>query len=234
MIGRLAAARRALAAAPDPPPVSWRLRALPVCASTERELDRWLAQPSPAWLDADGERLRMPLAVLARRQRFGHGRHGRAWCSPAGGVWLSAALPWPADPAAAAAPTLAVAVGLARQLEALGLPVRIKRPNDLLLPGEDGRWRKLAGILPGLRHRSGAIRWARAGVGINCRNPVPPGATNLVPFLGWSRAQPLPLAARLLVALEWAMAWAHRPETIREEARLRLVDPGEAGSPRFP
>jgi BirA family biotin operon repressor/biotin-[acetyl-CoA-carboxylase] ligase len=234
VIGRLAAVRRALGPAPDQPPLPWRLRALPVCASTERELDRWLAQPSPAWLDADGERLRVPLAVLARRQRFGHGRHGRAWWSPAGGVWLSAALPWPADPAVAAAPTLAVAVGLARQLEGLGLPVRIKRPNDLLLQGADGSWRKLAGILPGLRHRAGAIRWARAGVGINCRNPVPSGATNLVPFLGPSRAQPLELAARLLAALEWAMAWAHRPETIREEARRRLVDLPETVSPRFP
>ncbi len=234
MTGRLAAARRALGPPADPPLRPWRLRALPVCASTERELDRWLERPAPAWLDADGERLRVPLAVLARRQRFGHGRHGRAWCSPAGGVWLSAALPWPADPAAAAPPTLAVAVGLARQLESLGLPVRIKRPNDLLLPGADGSWRKLAGILPGLRHRAGAIRWARAGVGINCRNPVPPGATNLVPFLGRARADPFDLAARLLAALEWAMAWAHRPEAIGEEARSRLLDLPDAGSSRFP
>jgi BirA family biotin operon repressor/biotin-[acetyl-CoA-carboxylase] ligase len=71
-------------------------------------------------------------------------------------------------------------------------------------------------------------------VGINCRNPVPPGATNLVPFLGAARSEPLALAARLLAALEWAMAWAPRPQTVREEARRRLVDLSEAASPRFP
>jgi BirA family biotin operon repressor/biotin-[acetyl-CoA-carboxylase] ligase len=58
------------------------LRVLPVCASTELELERWLTAGAVP-----------PLALLARQQRHGHGQRGRVWHSPPGGVWLSAALP---------------------------------------------------------------------------------------------------------------------------------------------
>ncbi len=229
MIGRIAAEHRRLlrsprehgpAAAIDVPalPFPWRLRGLPVCASTEGELDRWLATSMPA----DAGPLRAPMALLARHQRFGHGQQGRSWLAPCGGVWLSAALPWPQDPARAAAPGLAMAVGLALQLEQLGLPVRLKWPNDLLLQGPDGELAKLAGLLPRLRFRGERIRWARLGVGLNGLNPVPAGACNLRRALGPWGADALRLTARMLLALEWAMAWAGRPEEVRQLAEQRL------------
>ena len=216
MIGAVMAARRALApaaAGSGAPPLRWRLRGLPICASTELELDRWLAR-----LGAFPAAPALPLAVLARRQRFGRGQRGRQWQSPAGGVWISAALPWPADPRRAAAPGLAAAVGLALQLERLGLAVAIKWPTDLLLL-EDGAAgvRKLAGLLPRLRLQAGTVRWARLGVGLNGRHRPPPGAAGV--------ELPMPqLAARVLLALEWAVAWAERPEAVRQlaEARLQL------------
>ena len=197
----------------------WRLRGLPVCASSELELDRWLQALLPGLDDP----LPGPLAVIARRQRFGRGQQGRRWHSPAGGVWLSAALPWPADPAAAAAPGLAVAVGLALELEALGLEPRLKWPNDLLIAGQAGRPAKLAGLLPRLRLRGGRIRWARIGIGLNGCNPVPPGATSLEQELGAWRARPQRLAARVLRALEWAMAMADQPQAVRRLAEQRLL-----------
>lgn len=200
-------------------PIPWRLRTLPVCASTELELDRWLEQLVP---DPEAP-LPGPLAVIARRQRFGRGQQGRPWSSPAGGVWLSAALPWSADPTSAAAPGLAVAVGLALQLEALGLELRLKWPNDLLLAGPDGRPAKLAGLLPRLRLQGGRIRWARVGLGLNGCNPVPAGATNLREALGPAQAQPQRLAARVLRALEWAMAAAAQPTWVRQQAEARLL-----------
>ncbi len=229
MIGRIAAERRrliGLARAPwrgeavaGPALGSpWRLRGVPVCASTEGNLDRWLEH---AWPAGSGP-LQAPLALVARQQRFGHGQQGRSWFSPPGGVWLSAALPWPEDPAEAAAPGLAVAVGLALQLEQLGVPVRLKWPNDLLLQGADGELAKLAGLLPRLRFRGGRIRWARLGVGLNGRNPVPAAATNLRRSLGPWGSEPLRLAARVLLALEWAMAWSRRPEEVRQLAEQRL------------
>lgn len=199
-------------------PHSWQLRQLAVCASTEKELELWLSQRS----SGAALRLERPRAVLARQQRFGHGQHGRSWQSPPGGIWLSAALPWAPEQALAASPGLAVAVGLLRQLEGLGLDGRLKWPNDLLLPSRDGQWRKLAGLLSGLRLRGGKVRWARVGLGFNGCNPVPRGATNLVRALGRIRARPRFLLPRVFAALDWAMATAGEPELIRQEAEARL------------
>ena len=111
--------------------MSWQLRRLPVCASTEIELDRWLERRQAAGMSLQR------LAVTARRQRFGHGQQGRPWLSPAGGIWLSAAIPWAGALPGTSSLGLAVAVGLAQQLEALGLAVQLKWPNDLLVCGSD-------------------------------------------------------------------------------------------------
>ena len=207
----LAAALRRL---PGDYPLPWRLRCLPVCASTEPALEQWLADGAAP-----------PLALLAQRQRRGHGQQGRVWHSPPGGVWLSAALPWPAQPQGSAAPALAAALGLALQLEALGLKPQIKWPNDLWIEG-----RKLAGILPRLRWRGGRVRHAQVGVGINGVNRVPPGAISLAEALGRRRhplAQLEPLAARVLRGLEWAAAAAAEPELVRRQAERRLWRPGD-------
>ena len=225
MIGRIRAAHRALVPSEAHGCLSWQLKGLAVCASTETELDRWLAEDmeflSTQGLPGEaGWQLLRPRAVIARRQRHGHGQFGRAWCSPPGGVWLSAALPWPIDPALGAAPGLAVATGLLLRLEEMGVRAQLKWPNDLLLNGL-----KLAGFLPGLRLRAGKVRWARVGVGLNGRNHVQRGATNLVPALGRSRAHPVGLAALVLAALEWAMAAADQPETVRALAESRLKLP---------
>jgi BirA family biotin operon repressor/biotin-[acetyl-CoA-carboxylase] ligase len=115
-----------------------------------------------------------------------------------------------------------VAVGLLHQLEALGLEARLKWPNDLLLQGRDGQWRKLAGLLSGLRLRGLKVRWARVGLGFNGCNPVPSGATNLVPPLGRIRARPRYLLPRVFAALDWAMAMADEPDLIRQQAEARL------------
>jgi len=197
---------------------AWHLRYVPVCGTTERLLDDWLTQ-SP-W--AQGPRLHAPLALFAGQQRFGRGQWGRSWSSPPGGVWLSAALPWPAEPLGAAAVGLAVAVGLALELEDLGLPVRIKWPNDVYLPGSGGAMAKLAGELPGQRLQGNQVRWARVGVGLNARNRVPSGATNVAMAAGCREGCPWRLSARALRALDWAMAWADRPEAVRVLAEQRL------------
>jgi BirA family biotin operon repressor/biotin-[acetyl-CoA-carboxylase] ligase len=177
--------------------LSWQLRRLPVCASTEIELDRWLEQRQATALPQEW------LAVAARRQRFGHGQQGRPWLSPAGGLWLSAAIPWAGALPGTASLGLAVAVGLAQQLEALGLSVQLKWPNDLLV-GD----RKIAGLLPRLRLRGQRIRAAQVGVGLNGCNRVPPGALSVAEALGCRKghpqASPERLLPRVLAGLEWA------------------------------
>jgi BirA family biotin operon repressor/biotin-[acetyl-CoA-carboxylase] ligase len=216
MNGAIQAKHRALVALGAPP--TWRLRSLAVCASTETELAGWLERRPPA------ERLTEPRLVVARRQCFGHGQLGRRWESPAGGVWLSAALPWPAEPQDAAAPGLAVALALAQALIARGAPVRLKWPNDLLLLTPAGP-RKLAGLLPGLRLRGSRIRWARIGLGLNGRNPVPLGAANLRRQPGLWHGEPLALTALVLRALERAMALAADGEAVRRDAEALLHPP---------
>lgn len=184
----------------------WRLRWLPVCASTETELDRWLAagaaapgrdRPPPdprPWSAGPG------LAVA--------GGWGVAECRSA----LAPALP---NGAPQAAPTLAVTLGLALQLEALGLQPQIKWPNDLLLNG-----RKLAGVLPRLRWRGGRLLGCRVGIGLNGCNPVPAGAIALASLD--SPAAPAALTARVLRALEWAVAAAGQADLVRRQAERRL------------
>lgn len=192
----------------------WRRRRLAVCASTESELDRWLRQQPPPDIESP-EGLHWRRLVVARRQRFGHGQQGRRWTSPAGGLWLSAAFPWPVNPAVGAALPLALALGLATELERIGLPeqrmpLAIKWPNDLVVQG-----RKLAGLLPRLRLRGGRIRWAQVGVGLNGRHRLPPGAAG-VPLAA------APLTARVLRSLEWAVAHAACVEPVRRAAEARL------------
>ena len=153
----------------------WRLRQLSVCASTEDELSRWLAAGGQA-----------PLAVIARRQRFGRGQHGRRWQSPPGGLWLSAALPWTAEVPPPPALPLLMAEALAAELSPFALPLAIKAPNDLMLDG-----RKLAGILSAVVWRGGQARQLRFGIGLNGRHAMPFPAVSLQDRLG-SRCPPWP------------------------------------------
>jgi len=190
----------------------WRLRALPVCGSTETVLSDWL-QDSP-W------RGDVPRAVVARRQTCGHGQWGRRWQSPPGGVWLSAALPWHGQHAAPGVLGLAVAVALAERLEAFGLPVAIKWPNDLLVDGC-----KLAGILPRMVHRGSRVRLARVGVGLNVVNRVPPGAIALAdcqPKVVQRSSSALIWTAEVLSALDRAQNLVLDPDAVCQATEARL------------
>ena len=153
---------------PVPLLLPWRLHYVPLCASTERDLSRCLQQGTEP-----------PLAVVARRQRYGVGQHGRQWQSPAGGLWLSAAIPWqrPLSPVAAEQLPRRMAAALAAQLAPwtaeASPPLTIKSPNDLMV-GQ----RKLAGVLSSVTWRGGQPRLLRFGIGLNGRHPIaPPGIT---------------------------------------------------------
>ena len=133
--GRHLALQRRLVAADRPE--CWDLRWFPVCSSTETVLEEWLRETPDL-------QLQRPRAVLARHQRHGIGQRGRVWSAPPGGIWLSAAMPWPEQARGGAGLIgLALALSLSQRLERHGVPVRIKWPNDLLVDG-----RKLAGLLP--------------------------------------------------------------------------------------
>lgn len=152
-----------------------------------------LAQTHPAcavrWADSTGSTnadllhaaraglLDSPTLLAAGRQTAGRGRQGRAWADDAyTSVLCSLAWPFPPPGLPAAAQrnlgplSLAVGVWLAQALHALGATtVRLKWPNDLLLPSPDG-WHKLGGILVEIADTAQA-RWAVIGFGLNLRTP---------------------------------------------------------------
>jgi len=101
-----------------------------------------------------------PVLLAAEEQTAGRGQRGRRWHSPHGaGITFSLAAPVRRPARELAALPLVAGVAVARALRALGAPVALKWPNDLVV-GEA----KLGGIL--VESRAGA---AVIGVGINCR-----------------------------------------------------------------
>jgi BirA family transcriptional regulator, biotin operon repressor / biotin---[acetyl-CoA-carboxylase] ligase len=107
-------------------------------------------------------------AVCAKRQTAGRGRRGRTWLTlPGDHVYLSIILrpQWPVERVPAL--TLIAAVAVAEALEQLGVPSRIKWPNDV-----QSRGRKIAGILSELSSDSvGAVQYVVLGVGVNVDTP---------------------------------------------------------------
>ncbi len=121
--------------------------------------------------------------AIAQQQSCGRGQRGRSWQSEPGGLYLSLALEpdWPITHSAQL--TCMSAWGIATAFNNLGLPIRIKWPNDLFFEGK-----KLGGILTETKlaqstaERSTSktqlnspthIKQAVIGVGINWHNLVP-------------------------------------------------------------
>lgn len=139
--------RAAAETAPPALPEVFSFAEVPSCLDTAFELER-------------AGRLRVWDSALAASQTAGRGQLRRQWHSPPGNIYAAMRLPVspPFD-----GPSAAVAVGVlaAEALGALGWHVRIKWPNDLVLP-LGGLPRKVAGIL--LEERGGVLL---AGIGVN-------------------------------------------------------------------
>jgi len=172
--------------------------------------------------------------VVAERQMRGRGRWGRAWASPAGGLWCSVLLRPTGQPVWGRL-SLAVGVAVAETIELVtGLRVGIYWPNDLIVDG-----RKTGGIL--IEGHAGAIV---VGVGINTNvameelpADVAPRATSLHLVTGHAISH-APLLEALLRRLEhWYRIWAdgdlHVVEawSARDVTRAQRVIIGGPGEP---
>ena len=162
-------------------------------------------------------------AVLADEQTGGRGRHGRAWASPPGGLYLSVLL----RPRFAPASLIPLAAGVA-VVEALGergVTAELKWPNDVLAGG-----RKIAGILAEASSSSSGLEWVVLGLGVNL--VAPPEAlpedlratTASVLAITGGRLEPAEAAALVLARLTvWYDALRVDPPSVLRAWRTRAV-----------
>lgn len=152
--------------------------------------------------------------VWADTQTAGRGRHGRAWVSPPGNLYVSVLL----RPPMACAPLLPLAAGVAvaEGLEQLGVSARLKWPNDVVTLE-----RKLGGILAESSSAGPLIDWVVVGIGVNVKAPLPPDlvdpAVSLVDA-GAPLAQVEDVASVVLARLS---VWYHR---LADSGRDAVVD----------
>lgn len=134
--------------------------ALDECDSTSSELLRRAERGAPAGS-----------VIVADRQSAGRGRRGRHWLSaPAASLTFSLLWRFTGPVSRLAGLSLAVGVGLAKGLEALGAQgVALKWPNDILLRQGDA-YAKLGGILVELSSDRRGTQ-AVIGIGLNLRAP---------------------------------------------------------------
>jgi BirA family biotin operon repressor/biotin-[acetyl-CoA-carboxylase] ligase len=128
--------------------------------------------------------------VVAEEQTAGRGRLVRRWESPKGsGLYFSILFRPCLPPAAAYLVNVAAALSVAESVESLlGLDLRLKWPNDLLLPQESSTSedKKVCGILSESATRKGAIDYCVTGIGLNLYEPpfLPP---EVAARAGWLR-----------------------------------------------
>ncbi len=171
--------------------------------------------------------------VLAEEQTAGRGRLGRSWVSPAGkNLYLTLIMQPPAARLRILSIVSPLAVAEALE-EAVGLPSRIKWPNDVLVGG-----RKIAGILIETELAGEAVKYALVGIGLNVNFDVGASpeiadfATSVRRELGRDGSREELLAAllnafeaRYSEALESDavfQAWRSRLETLGRRVRATL------------
>ncbi len=189
---------------------SWRIFLIPICASTEIELSKWIAE-KPLQKN-------QPIAIFSSCQRFGQGQAGRTWYAPKGGVWVSAAIKRE-GPSANNSQLygLAVALALVERIERIGVNVKIKWPNDLLVDGQ-----KLAGILPRLSFRGGKLRLLRVGVGLNVFNNVPKEGISLKQIIGDKMMNINFWSSEVLLAIERSLDFLDNKNFLCTQVEQRL------------
>lgn len=141
------------------------LHALEVAWSIDSTNAELLRRPGP---DAGVD------VLLAERQTGGRGRRGRTWTSPlAANLYLSLSRVYAGGLVRLGGLSLVAGVAAAEALQAAGFPgVRLKWPNDLVVPDVDGGLRKLGGLLvEGGGEHAGPVR-AVVGLGLNVGMPA--------------------------------------------------------------
>ncbi len=146
------------------------------------------------------------LVVVANSQRAGRGRRGRTFVSPAGtGLYFSAVLRPPLPPQQAFRLTLCGALAVQQAVAELGVPARMKWPNDVMVEG-----RKLCGVLTELSADAERIHQAVVGVGVNVNTPreaFPAELQDVATSVMVEAGAPVSRAALLAAVLHHMTTW---------------------------
>jgi BirA family biotin operon repressor/biotin-[acetyl-CoA-carboxylase] ligase len=163
--------------------------------------------------------------VFVEEQTAGRGQLGRHWIAPFGCCILASVLLRPsfAPERLGSLSMLAACAAAAAAIEATGLPIHLKWPNDVI--GEAG---KLGGVLAESSIVDGRVEFAVVGVGINVNQnradlAAVPGASSLRAELG-RIVNRTDLARALLRALDerYALVRDGQHDAILAEWRERL------------
>jgi len=101
--------------------------------------------------------------AIAETQTAGHGRLGREWFSPRGGLWFSVILRPEMSPSEAVGLVFVAGLAVAEVLrEKYDLKVETKWPNDVLVNGK-----KVCGILAEMNTKGRAVKFVVLGFGVN-------------------------------------------------------------------
>lgn len=131
---------------PSLPPPVWSVEHFPAVESTQG-----LARSRPAWT-----------AVVAEVQTAGRGQRKRSFTSDAGGLYLTAVVPYDGDAGRGRGFALAVGRAVLQALTSVGIEdLRLRWPNDLMIGP-----RKVGGILV----EQGGPGTLLVGVGLNITN----------------------------------------------------------------
>ena len=165
--------------------------------------------------------------VLAHRQTAGRGRLGKAFHSPAGGLYLSLLLRPGNRVVKPQSITAAAAVAVCDALEKSGVrDPKIKWVNDIYVQG-----RKVCGILAeSALNPDGSAQWIVLGVGLNLTTPAEGWPRELRHIAGslFDNADPVrdtALAERLIIAL-WSLCNAPEQPEILARYRAKNLVPG--------
>lgn len=96
--------------------------------------------------------------VVAATQTHGHGRKGRVWHSPPGGLWVSVVL----RPSQVEGLTLMASLAVVQALEKRKVQALVRWPNDVSVGG-----RKIAGVLAESRLLGDSVDHVVVGIGLN-------------------------------------------------------------------
>jgi BirA family biotin operon repressor/biotin-[acetyl-CoA-carboxylase] ligase len=106
--------------------------------------------------------------IIAEEQTGGVGRMGRAWISPAGGIWITIVLKPQVPVDHIFMITMAGAVAVARAIrKEFELGALIKWPNDIFI----GK-KKIGGLLLEMSAEADTVHYCLLGIGIDVNNPL--------------------------------------------------------------